>query len=123
MGTCCRFNSGKNINGSFIPFLYSTIGGRDDYFELKFRKSIGLRLIMHEFDLSPQIEFFNIHETVISLSNNSKFNFVIDITKDNLTDYFTFKGCNYSIIPSLKNSIDPNTLPSYQSSCFISDLL
>ena len=123
MGTCCRFNSGKNINGSFIPFLYSTIGGRDDYFELKFKNSIGLRLIMHEFDLSPQIEYFNIHETVISLSNNSKFNFVIDITKDNLTDYFTFKGCNYSIIPSLKNSIDPNTLPSYQSSCFISDLL
>ncbi len=83
MGTCYRFNSGKNIKGNMIPFLYSTIGGRDDYFEIKFKNNSGLRLVMHEFDLPPKFEYFNIHETVISLSNYSRFFIIIDKTIEN----------------------------------------
>jgi len=83
MGTCCRFNSGKNVNGSLIPFLYSTIGGRDDYFELQFKKNIGLRLVIHEYDLPPKIEYFNIHEAMFILDNNFRYFIIIDKTIEN----------------------------------------
>ena len=83
MGTCCRFNSGKNVNGSLVPFLYSTVGGRDDYFELQFKKSIGLRIVIHEYDLPPKIEFYNIHETMFLLDKNFRYFIIIDKTIEN----------------------------------------
>jgi hypothetical protein len=34
-------------------FYIQQLVTEDDYFELKFRKTLGLRLAMHEFDLPP----------------------------------------------------------------------
>ncbi len=73
MGDCIRFNSGKNMNASSIAFVFSTMGGRDDYFEIEFRKSFAIRLFIHESDLPPQLELSNIYETYIQLNESQTY--------------------------------------------------
>ena len=78
VGNCFRFNSGKNMKNETIPFLYSTIGGRDDYFEIVFEKNFGLRLFFHDFYLPPKIEFYNTHEPLALLSSDTISYIMID---------------------------------------------
>jgi len=83
-GLCIRFNSGKNWSNNSIPYLYSTIGGRDDYFKIEFKNiQHGLTLFIHDSDLPPRVEYTNIHETVVSLPPNSSTLIAIDKTDDN----------------------------------------
>ena len=60
-GDCFRFNSGKNMSDQTIPFLYSTIGGKDDSFFLKFVENSGLQLWIHEVSLPPKFGDHNNH--------------------------------------------------------------
>ena len=58
-GLSFRFNSGRNMSGHKIPFLNSTIGGRDDSFRIKINS--GLTLWIHNHTSIPNAEFYNNH--------------------------------------------------------------
>ncbi len=100
VGDCFRFNGGKNMKNESIPFLYSTIGGRDDYFEIEFHKNIGLRLFIHEVDIPPKIENGNQHESMILLSSNSRSYIVLDKIIENKLG-LPYNNC-YKVISDFK---------------------
>ena len=61
-GDCFRFNSGKNTSGQTIPFLYSTIGGKDDSFYVMFSsQNLGIQLWIHHVLLPPKFGYYNNH--------------------------------------------------------------
>jgi len=82
-GNCWTFNSGKNMKNETIPFLYSTIGGRDDFIQIGFKSSLRLKIFLHDVDLPPTIQYWNIHESEILINFNLSYYIVIEKTQDN----------------------------------------
>jgi hypothetical protein len=82
-GTCFRFNSGKNMFNKSIPFLYSTIGGRDDFIQIIFKNHLLLKIFLHDVNLPPTIQYNNIHESYIQINFNLSYYIVIEKTEDN----------------------------------------
>jgi len=78
-GDCFRFNSGKNMSGQTIPFLYSTIGGKDDSFFLKLEKNLGLMVWIHQVSLPPRFASYNDHlGNMIYVSPYSKTQLIVN---------------------------------------------
>ncbi len=66
-----------------IPVLYSTIGGRDDFIQIGFKSSLRLKIFLHDVDLPPTIQYWNIHESEILINFNLSYYIVIEKTQDN----------------------------------------
>lgn len=81
-GTCFRFNSGKNMINRTVPFLDSTIGGRDDCLKLVFKIEINLEFWIHESDDRPRIELFENHDNPIFVSGGTESHLSIEKTVD-----------------------------------------
>ncbi len=77
-GTCLRFNSGKNVFNQSIPFIYSTIGGPSDYIEIIFKYSLRLQIFLHDVDLPPSLQYYNIFEPYIRINFNLSYYIGID---------------------------------------------
>lgn len=56
---CYRFNSGKNLTNHSIPFLYSTVGGKDDSFRFRIDEDKGLSVWIHDSSSPPKTQFLN----------------------------------------------------------------
>jgi hypothetical protein len=82
-GTCLRFNSGKNVYNQTIPFFYSTIGGPNDYIEIIFKDSLRLKIFLHDVDLPPNIQYYNIFEPYILINFNLSYYIGIDKSTEN----------------------------------------
>jgi len=59
---CFRFNSGKNLSGSSIPILSSSIGGKDDSFSMQIYAPSGLAFWIHNYSTPPRRQFKNNHD-------------------------------------------------------------
>ncbi len=82
-GTCLRFNGGKNVFNQSIPFLYSTIGGPDDFIEIIFKHSLRLKIFLHDVDLPPNLQYDNIFEPYIRINFNLSYYIGINKLTDN----------------------------------------
>ena len=107
-GRCFRFNSGKNMSNHSIPIKNSTIGGRDDCLQLKFKKNISVSLIfwIHERKSPPRIELWENRDLPIIVNSKKTTYLVVDKVEDSkldepynrcLKDPLSFKG-NKTII-------------------------
>lgn len=124
---CYRFNSGKNINGSsIIPFLNSTIGGKDDSLFVEIKTSSGLNLWIHDYRSPPYYEYDNNHGSYLQLSSGLKYHIVIDKVTESRLD-LPYNDCfkdltdfnlNRSIIDYIEQKGEKYTLLACLSLCF-----
>ena len=64
------------------PFLYSTIGGPDDFIEIIFKSSLRLKIFLHDVDLPPNIQYY-IFEPYIRINFNLNYYVGIDKSTEN----------------------------------------
>lgn len=79
-GKCFRFNSGKNMTNHTIAIKNSTIGGRDDCFNLRIGPSYNLIVWVHNQTNKPKIQNRNNHDDAFLTSNGTRLYIAVDKT-------------------------------------------